>query len=359
MKYDCFHLVLMVTHQCNLRCSYCYVGRHFRRSMAYATGEAAIERAICSIQPGGVLEFGFFGGEPLLEAKLVGELTDYARELADDAKIVLRPGLTTNGTERGGAAWDVMVRPDLDLCISHDGLPEVHDRFRRRADGCGDALLVFDTIRRLLDVGRKPRIVMVVRPETVVSLPAGIQWLRERGVERIDLTLDVWATWSSPDAERLERALAAAADLWRAELPQLGINWFDEKAAHLTGVPTESTARCRFGDGEIAVSPAGNLYPCERLIGEDRADQPLRLPGNVRDGKEFGGDPPPGRSAEACVACPVAGQCNTTCRCNNYVRTGDTTRPDALLCLLDRVCYRETARVLGMMPLAGPAQEFN
>jgi uncharacterized protein len=359
MKYECFHLVLMVTHRCNLRCSYCYVGRHYRRSMVYATGEAAISRAIRSIRPGGTLELGLFGGEPLLEAKLVGELADYAREAADEAKIVLRPGLTSNGTERNGAAWEVMVRPDLDLCISHDGLPAVHDRCRRRSDGCGDALQVFDTIRRLLDVGRRPRVVMVVRPDSVTSLAEGIEWLRERGVERIDLTLDVWASWSSADAEQLERALVAAADLWRAGLPQLGINWFDEKAAHLTGVPIEATARCRFGDGEIAVSPSGNLYPCERLIGEDRVDQPLRLPGNVWDGKDFCGTPPPGRSAEACLACPVEGQCNTTCRCNNYVRTGDATRPDALLCLLDRVCYRETARVLGMLPLACSAQGLN
>jgi uncharacterized protein len=352
MKYGCFHLVLMVTHQCNLRCSYCYVGRHFRRSMASATGEAAINRAIHSIEPGGVLELGFFGGEPLLEATLVGELADYARRAAEEAEIELRPGLTTNGTLCTGPAWDLMMRPDFDVCVSHDGLPEVHDRFRRREDGFGDALQVFDTIRRLGDAGRKPRVVMVVRPETAAALPEGIAWLFERGIDRIDLTLDVWATWRQADAERLERALVAAADLWRSGLPELGVNWFDEKAAHLSGVPIEATARCRFGDGQISVSPAGNLYPCERLIGEDDARQPLRLPGDVFDGDQFSGTPSPSRSAAACGSCAVAGQCNTTCRCNNYVRTGDTAKPDALLCMLDRVCYRETARVLDKVPLA-------
>jgi uncharacterized protein len=352
MKYECFDLVLMVTHQCNLHCSYCYMGQHFSRAMAWETGKAAIERAIHSVRPGGVLELGFFGGEPLLEAELVARLADCAQNAAHAAKIDLRPGLTTNGTQCNGAAWDVMLRPDLDLCISHDGLPEIHNRFRRRSDGSGDAMQVFETIRRLQDAGRMPRAVMVVHPENAGVLPEGIQWLCDRGVERIDLALDVWATWHSADVERLERSLGDAADLWREGLPNRGINWFDEKAAHVAGVPIESTARCQFGDGEIAVAPSGNLYPCERLIGEDRDDQPLRLTGHAMDGEDFCGSPAPGRSSAACGVCAVRGQCNTTCRCNNFIRTGDPTRPDALLCLLDRVCYRETARVLGKLPLA-------
>ena len=42
----------------------------------------------------------------------------------------------------------------------------------------------------------------------------------------------------------------------------------------------------------------------------------------------------------------MAELCNTDCRCSNYVRTGDVSRPDGLLCLLDQTVYRETARVL-------------
>jgi uncharacterized protein len=350
---------LMVTHQCNLQCGYCYMGRHFPRAMTSPMGRAAIDQAICSVARDGILELGFFGGEPLLEADLIAKLADYAQNETTKAGIVPRLGLTTNGTQREGMAWNVMMRPEIDLCVSHDGLPEIHNRFRRRSDGSGDALQVFDTIRRLRDAGQMPRVVMVVRPESAGSVAEGLQWLCDRGVERIDLTLDVWATWQKPDIKQLERSLIAAADLWQAGLPDRGINWFDEKAAYLADLPIESTARCRFGNGEIAVSPSGNLYPCERLIGEDRTDQPLRLPGHVLEGEDFIGRPSPSRSVEICGTCAVQGQCNTTCRCNNFVRTGDPTRPDALLCLLDRVCYRETARVLDRLPLACQASSTN
>ncbi len=42
MKYGRFHLVLMVTHRCNLRCRYCYMGRQSPRSMSPEVGRAAI-----------------------------------------------------------------------------------------------------------------------------------------------------------------------------------------------------------------------------------------------------------------------------------------------------------------------------
>jgi uncharacterized protein len=336
------------------------MGRQSPRSMSREIGKAAIDRAVRSLQPGGLLELNFFGGEPLLEAELVDELADYAEQAAGAAQIRLRTGLTTNGTQSAGTAWQVMLRRDLDLCISHDGLPVAHDRSRRLPDGSGAAGQVMGTIRRLQDAGRQVRVVMVVNPRNAAFLPDGILWLRDRGVKRFDLALDAWAAWRQPDAERLEESLIHVADLWQAGLPVCGINWFDEKAAHLAGLPIEPTARCRFGDGEIAVAPSGNIYPCERLIGEDRGDHPLRLPGHVLEGEDFCDRPAaPGRSAAACATCAVQSQCDTTCRCNNYVRTGDVERPDALLCLLDRVCYRETARVLRRLCLTSRAAGHN
>lgn len=351
MKYGCFHLVLMVTHACNLRCDYCYTGRKSPRTMSTEIGRAAIARAVRSMRPKGLLELGFFGGEPLLEAELVAELLAYAQQAADSAGVKLRPSLTTNGTVATAAAWNVMTDENVDVCVSHDGLPEVHDH-HRRFDGQGSAEQVLGTIRHLQEHGRAVRVATVVRPDSLRSLPDGIRWLRDHGIRQIDLTLDVWAAWDRGDMQRLEDSLGRTADVWREGLPDCAINWFDEKAAHLTAIPIEPTARCGFGNGEIAVAPSGNLYPCERLIGEDASDHPMRLAGHALDGGDFCRDPAPGRSTAACSACAIQPQCNTTCRCNNYVRTGDVTRPDALLCLLDRACYRETARVLSKPSVA-------
>ena len=245
MKYERFHLVLMATHACNLRCDYCYTGRKFPRVMQAEVGRAAIRRAVSSLTPGGLLDLGFFGGEPLLEADLLADMLHFAEQSTEPLGVRLRPGITTNGTVLTPSAWKLLTLDSLDVCISHDGLPEAHNR-HRGADGCGGAEQVVETIRRLQDSRKDLRVVMVVRPDTVVLLPEGIRWLCDRGVRRFDLTLDVWAAWDRAGVEQLEESLVRTAALWQQELPKVAINWFDEKAAHLAAIPIEPCARCGF-----------------------------------------------------------------------------------------------------------------
>jgi uncharacterized protein len=349
--YPRFSLSLMVTHACNLRCDYCYTGRKSDTAMDAATGRAAISRAVRSIEKGGSLELGFFGGEPLLAADLIVDLIEFAKQQCRAAELQLLIHLTTNGTLASGTAWKILASPEIAVHLSHDGLPEMHDRHRRTVDGRDSSKAVLETLDRLQSQGLSRGVVMVVRPDTVESLTPGIRFLRSRGVRHVVPTLDIWTKWTSADAARLEAELVRCADVWREGLPECSISWFDEKAARLVGLPPPESARCGFGDGEVAVAPSGNLYPCERLIGEDGPDNPMRLPGAMHEGDDFQPLPVPGRTSETCSSCGIQTQCNTTCRCTNYVRTGDVRRPDGLLCLLDRTLVRETARALDRLPM--------
>jgi uncharacterized protein len=315
--------------------------------MPERVGRKAIARAISSISRGGTLELGFFGGEPLLEARLISGLIAYARDRAARRGIGLALGLTTNGAVGTAEAWSLMMLPDMELAVSHDGLPQVHNRHRRFADGCRSSARVLQTMERLAADGKEFRTVMVVRPDTVDFLSAGMQFLRAIGVRRLEPTLDLWAEWTSADVGRLESAIHRCAGIWEEGLPELGISWFEEKAALLARVPITKTARCGFGEGQVAIAPSGSLYPCERLIGEDAADNPARLRGSVSDGRDFLSlRPPPACSCETCISCAIHPMCNTDCRCSNCVRTGDAGRPDGPLCALNRTCVNETARTM-------------
>ena len=232
-----------------------------------------------------------------------------------------------------------MTDPALNLSVSFDGQPDVHDRYRGDLAGNGSAETVLATIHRLLNVGKRFNVVCVVRPDTVEALPASLRYMREIGVEMVDLSLDLWTQWSHHDTRNLERALAECAEIWRESLPGFGVNWFNEKTIELTGKTVEPTARCGYGDGELAVAPSGRMYPCERLIGQDLPGSPVRLPGHVLQGADF-------LAQSAPKAAPHAAVCGLTCRCSNYVRTGQPDYPDGLLMLLDRVCLHETRRVL-------------
>ena len=61
-------LTLCLTHDCTLRCRYCYAGRKYQHAMSRETAERGIDIGLeeaLRTQRG--LDIGFFGGEPLME----------------------------------------------------------------------------------------------------------------------------------------------------------------------------------------------------------------------------------------------------------------------------------------------------
>jgi uncharacterized protein len=343
--YRRFGLTLTLTTSCNLRCSYCYIGKDSPRTMDAALGRHAIDRAIDSTQPGGCLELEFFGGEPLLAAGLLLQLAQYARDCTTQTGRSLKMQVTTNGTADTPAAWEVMLAPDIRIAVSCDGA--AHDRHRRTAGGQPTLATVLDTIGRLVAAGKDPCVICVVGPDSAGELTDSMRMLLQAGVQFAHPSLDLWAKWTARDVEVLAGSLRDCADLWRDNKATFSIGWFDTIAAGMAGLVTEDCARCSFGAGQVAVAPSGNLYPCERLIEDDRMDNPQRLGGHAMDDGDFlAYRPQPARSLEACDECTIRDFCMTYCRCSNYVRTGDVARPDGLLCRLNRICFDEVSRVL-------------
>jgi uncharacterized protein len=308
---------------------------------------ASINRGFASLSSGGELDLSFFGGEPLLEPNLILDCMAYAREQAQLAGEKVRFNLTTNGTVTSPEAWRVMLTDDLDLAVSFDGTPEVHDRHRRFVGGLGSSSSVEQTLRQLIDNGRKVRVNMVVRPDGLGALADGLIYLHGLGIRQVDLSLDLWTVWTAGDGRRLEEALVEAARLWRAWLPEFSLNLFDAKIGAFAALPAAcDDTRCGFGDGEVAVAPSGRLYPCERLIGEDRADHPLRLPGHALVGQDFlRFEVAPIKKNSACSGCMLRSACDTDCRCSNFIRTGNVDRADGLLCIFNKAAARAVSEV--------------
>ncbi len=343
-----FGLTLVVNHACNLRCAYCYTGAKFSAPMSRDTGSAAIDRAFNSLIPGGHLDLGFFGGEPLLESSRILDWIEHARTRARALSRKVNFNLTTNGTIIHREAWQVMMDGDVSIAVSFDGNPQIHDRHRRDTHGNGSATLVEATLRQLVRIGKPFQVVFVVRPDNLEEVPDGLIHLHSLGVRHVDLSLDLWTTWTASDGLRLQQMVPHAARLWRQWLPDFSLSWFDAKVADLAQLPaSHATTRCGFGRGEIAVAPSGRLYPCERLVGEDLPNHPLRLPGHVSDAGDFlGYSPAPSESCAPCSRCALADACDTDCRCSNFIRTGDVNRPDGLLCMLNKATAQATVQVL-------------
>jgi uncharacterized protein len=327
-----FELTLVLTHACDLACAYCSAGPKDARRLDEALGRRAIERAVACLAPRGTLELGFFGGEPLLEWPLARRLLAFARERAPRVACAL----TTNGTRVDERVARELVAEGIEVSLSIDGLPEVHDLERKTAGGRGSWAAARAAFERLAALGARPDVISVVRPGNVDRLVDGARFLVAGGARSLNPSLDFHARWTAPDVARLEAAVLGLGALWQEHAGDVSISWIDTKVALLTGLLGEKKI-CGFGRGEVAVAPSGRLYPCERLVQDDRSSR--FVIGHVDDG-DGPFTPNPGSSVpSSCGGCAALAHCANACACANVARTGFPDRPDGLVCALEQASF--------------------
>ena len=314
--------------------------------MSQETGERAILRAVNSINKGGILELGFFGGEPFLVPNIISSLIEFSRKRTKEYEINLTIPISTNGTILNDYVWSIINEPEIHLSVSLDGSPENHNCNRFLPDGKGSFNTILKNINSLLEQNINFGVVTVVNPETAGHLKDEIEYLYNLGISHIELSLNIWSSWDSESLELLHQSISNCAELWIEKLPDHTLSWFDDKAAQLTNSMIKPVT-CGFGKGDVTVTPSGHLYPCERLVGDDSLNNPMRLDGDVFSGDNFlFGASSDLRYTMECKECGIKDMCNTACGCCNYVRTGKIGQPDKLLCLFNQWTLIETKRVL-------------
>jgi uncharacterized protein len=154
-------LVLVVTEDCNLRCTYCYYAADYPLSrnrtssqLSVETGRKAIDYFFSQAAPKIAsnpmrkLAVNFYGGEPLMAQRTLRELTRYAREHSP-AELVF--AVTTNGTMLRGEIVDFLVENNFYVLVSLDGGPEDHDRNRVFPGGEGTFERIVENLRQFRD----------------------------------------------------------------------------------------------------------------------------------------------------------------------------------------------------------------
>ncbi len=298
-------ITLVLTHQCNLACTYCYAGEKFNRSMTYETGAQAIRMAFARTAPGEPVTVGFFGGEPMLEFGLMVRLARLAHRLGLRQGRPVRFTVTTNATVLNEKHVRFLYTYDFDTALSVDGLGQ-GNRHRPFATGRSSTAVVWENIERAAGLLSKLTVLMVVGPDTLSDLPASVERLHQLGVPAISLLPNVDVRWDEAAWGQAGYAFARLASMCRASLTSsrpLMLRPFIDRLR-----PAAAGGSCGFGDAELAVSPRGNLYPCARLVGTDvRRD--VRV-GTVAAGIDRAGlASVQSRSREGLSACGVDGPC--------------------------------------------------
>ena len=112
---------------CNLACEYCYAdkGRYDVAGIVidFETAKTTIDTmAELAYENGGKsIHITFFGGEPLLQFKLIKQIVEYAKDVIHDKNITIRLDIVTNGTLFTDEIIEFMEKENFVITISIDG----------------------------------------------------------------------------------------------------------------------------------------------------------------------------------------------------------------------------------------------
>ena len=148
-------LCLHIAHDCNLACRYCFAEEgeyHGRRAlMSYEVGKKALDFLIANSGSRRNLEVDFFGGEPLMNWKVVKDLVKYGREQEKLHNKKFRFTLTTNGVLLNDEVMEFCNKEMGNVVLSVDGRKEVHDYMRPFRKGAGSYDLIMPKFQKFAE----------------------------------------------------------------------------------------------------------------------------------------------------------------------------------------------------------------
>ena len=307
--------------------------------MTLETAKKAVDMVLAGEQP--LKQVGFFGGEPLLRFDLMKEVTAYVRERTGHyAKPVIMV-VTTNAALLTEKTLPWLKANNFHIGVSIDGCPEAHNACRVRADGKGSYEEVAAGVLGTIEAGLPIKSISVVDPANVDYLAKSLDHLLDLGLRHLSFNLNYEGDWNEENRARFEKVIMEFADRFIEGYrcgDQFKVNLLDAKIITHVKKGFSCSDRCDFGCEELAVSPSGRLYPCDRLIGEDNRDDVII--GSVDDGIDVVARDAliadKNRILEECMECDLALRCMHWCGCVNYAMTGSVGGVSGLLCWFEQ-----------------------
>jgi uncharacterized protein len=296
------------------------------------------------------VNIGFFGGEPLLEFDLIKAITEVIENHPQFDSKRVELGIVTNGTIFSDDIADFVNEHDILFGISCDGPSVVQDAFRRFPNGKTSSDIVEQTIKRARETIPTVLVNAVFHPQTFRHLPQVIEYFSALGFRQINLNPDFSAPWSAKDIEALPGVYDQVArrymDYYVQQKPHF-INLIDNKIAIILRQGYAPSERCSMGKGEFAFSPEGNIYPCERLIGDGTDNE--HCIGNIDDGlhvENLACNLVPDQELNTeCLFCTLKEYCMNWCGCSNYMATGYYNRVNHFICVSEKAAIQTAFNV--------------
>jgi len=267
-------LIKPVSFDCNMACEYCF---YRRAEELYGAGPHRMNEAVLEAMVGQLLacrfphsSFCWQGGEPMAAG-----LPFFRRVVATQMRLgrsgqVVANAIQTNGTLIDGAWASFFRRYRFFVGVSLDGPREIHEVYRRTADGRS----TFDrTMTGIAELRRRDvafNILCVVSDANVERGGEVLRFFLEQGLRHVQFIPCVEGDGSgqvrpfSVDGEAYGNFLCEVFDEWlKCEEPRPCVRLFDALVeARVLGRPRFCILANRC-DAYLLVEHNGDVYPCD------------------------------------------------------------------------------------------------
>ena len=344
-------MVLNVTNQCNLACTYCYEYGEDKivdttngaqpKFMSLETAKQSVEFMLKEAGDNKMAHLTFFGGETLMNLPVLKETITYARQRAAEVGKDVDFSLTTNATLLKPDVIKYLVENRVGVTISFDGPPEVQNKFRVFHNGTGSYDIVAPKIKALLEQHKtRPVGARVTLTSGNLDVRTIYTHLTEefgfREVGFAPVTTSPNRDYALDEAgydHMLAQFTALAEDFKEATIAgrHHGFSNVKETIEEIHKGMSKAYP-CGAGIGLMGVSTSGDVALCHRFAGSDSHKL-----GTVRDGID--------RAAQSdfldkhhlenktdCASCWARPVCSGGCYHEAHTRYADTTKANLHYC---------------------------
>ena len=339
-------MCLNIAHDCQLRCKYCFASHGDfggkRSLMDYDTAKNSIDFLVQNSGHRRNLEVDFFGGEPLMNFKVVRDIVGYARKIEKKFDKNFRFTITTNGILLDDEKIDFINSEMNNVVLSLDGRKFVNDDMRVFKSGKGCYDLVVEKFQKLVRKrGKKAYFVRGTFTSKNLDFSKDVMHLFNLGFKKISIepaVLDENIEFSLERCKVLKilKEYEKLSDLVLS-LKRIDKNFsfFHFEQDFKKGpCMTKRIKGCGCGNEYVSVTPEGDIYPCHQFVG----DVEFKM-GNVNSGefdvniKKFFSIPNL-ISSDECKNCWAKFFCGGGCSANNWNFNKKINKPHKLSCNL-------------------------
>lgn len=328
-------IMLLVTYECNLRCTYCYESKMDSKQMSFEEAKSHILNQTQAMDSSyNEFEVHLMGGEPLLVFPFIQKFSEWLwqQKWAIPLSQVFIP---TNGTllNEKMKKWFFLNKERVCLGLSFDG-----NLLMQNINRSNSAPLV--ALDFFLKTWPRQSIKMTISPETIQMLYDGIVFLHEQGFRHItaDLAMGNNVHWEIKHLVSFKNQLDKLVNYYlnHPNLPRFSMLNLNTNGLFQSQYPLK---KCSCGEDLVCIDTDGTQYACHLFspiaASKELAKKSLNI--NHNNHQQF-----ISIECQDCILYPLC----TSCYGINFLCTGDVCKQSIFTCQAFKIQFYANCELL-------------